>query len=75
MFEAAENARLDRLAGNQVRAPIAHLENAERGLRRGLEAYRAVKGDPSFDQKGLNRIFGKIRRTVEAFTDEFNSLA
>lgn len=74
MDEAAESARLDRRAGNQLRAPIAHLESAERSLRLGLEAYRAVKGDPSLDQKKLNRLFGKIRRTMEAFTDEFSSL-
>jgi len=74
MDEAAESARLDRRAGNQLRAPIVHLESAERSLRLGLEAYRAVKGDPSLDQKKLNRLFGKIGRTMEAFTDEFSSL-
>lgn len=74
MDEAAESARLDRRAGNQLRAPIAHLESAERSLRLGLEACRAVKGDPSLDHKKLNRLFGKIRRTMEAFTDEFSSL-
>lgn len=74
MDEAADTARLDRKAGNQLRAPVTRLESAERELRVGLEAYRAVKDDSSVDKKKLTRLLGKIRRTMEAFTDELNSL-
>jgi hypothetical protein len=74
MDEAADTARLDRRAGNQLRAPVSRLESAERELRVGLEAYRAVKVDSSLDKKKLTRLLGKIRRTVEAFTDELSSL-
>jgi len=74
MDEAADTARLDKKAGNQLRAPVTRLESAERELRVGLEAYRAVKADSSLDKKKLTRLLGKIRRTMEAFTDELNSL-
>jgi molybdopterin-binding protein len=47
MDEAADTARLDQKAGNQLRAPISRLESAERELRVGLEAYRAVKATSS----------------------------
>lgn len=73
MDEAADTARLDRKAGNQLRAPLSRLESAERELRVGLEAYRAVKADPSLNQKKLARLLGKIKRTLEAFTDELSS--
>jgi hypothetical protein len=75
MDDAADTARLDRRAGNQLRAPIVRLESAERELRLALESYRAVKGDPYFDRKKLDRLFGKIRRNVEAFANEINPVA
>lgn len=75
MDDAAETARLDRRAGNQLRAPIVHLETAERELRVALETYRATKSDPSFDRKELDRHLSKVKRSVEAIADEIGTVA
>jgi hypothetical protein len=75
MDDAVETARLDRRADNQLRAPIAHMETAERELRLALETYRAAKSDPAFDRKDLDRHFTKVKRSVEAIADELGTVA
>ncbi len=75
MDDAVETARLDRRAGNQLRAPIAHMETAERELRLALETYRATKSDPAFDRKDLDRHLTKVKRSVEAIADELGTVA
>lgn len=70
MEEAADTARLNRRASNQRGAPLLRLQNAERELRQALDAYRAVKDDPSFDDTRIRRLFAKLKRTADAFADE-----
>ncbi len=70
MEEAADTARLNRRASNQRGAPLLRMQNAERELRLALDAYRAVRDDASFDDTRIRRLFAKLKRTVDAFTDE-----